>query len=242
MKGVGRELNAEANSFVPKSREGAGEVRRCFKCCQVGHLAKDCRALGTERSGQSMARGRFANTKQIQAREEDAPPKLKELTALDLLYSSDSDGEIHQIRVEYHGSSPRHAHVEVQGVPTEGVIDSGADITIMGGDLFKRVASVARLKKKNFKPADKVPRSYDQRPFSLDGRINLDITFCGTTLKTPVYVKLDAPEQMLLSEGVCRQLGIISYHPEILGAQSKRTGDPLSREDAPGGSSEQEDR
>ena len=139
--------------------------------------------------------------------------------------------------MEYHGSSPRHAHVEVQGVPTEGVIDSGADITIMGGDLFKRVASVARLKKKNFKPADKVQRSYDQRPLSLDGRIDQDITFCGTTLKTPVYVKLDAPEQMLLSERVCRQLGIISYHPEILGAQSKRTGDPLSREDAPGAQS-----
>ena len=181
----GRELNAEANSFVPKSREGAGEVRRCFKCRQVGHLAKDCRALGAESSGPSIARGRFANTKQIQAREEDAPQKLKELTALDLLYSSESDGEIHQVRVEYHGSSPRHAHIEVQGVPTEGVIDSGADITIMGGDLFKRVASVARLKKKNFKPADKVPRAYDQRPFSLDGRIDLDITFCGTTLKTP---------------------------------------------------------
>ena len=71
----------------------------------------------------------------------------------------------------------------------------------------------------------------------MDGRINLDITFCGTTLKTPVYVKLDAPEQMLLSEVVCRQLGIISYLPEILGAQSKRTGDPLSREDAPGAQS-----
>ena len=230
----GRELNAAANSFVPRNREGAGEVRRCFKCRQMGHLAKDCRALGTESSGPSIARGRFANTKQVQAREEDAPKKLKELTALDLLYSSDSDGEIHQIRVEYHGSSPRHARIEVQGVPTEGVIDSGADITIMGGDLFKQVASVARLKKKNFKPADKIPRAYDQRPFSLDGRIDLDITFCGTTLKTPVYVKLDAPEQMLLSEGVCQQLGIISYHPEILLAQNKRTGIPAVREETRG--------
>ena len=83
----GRELNAEANSFVPNSREGAGEVRRCFKCRQVGHMAIDCRALGAESSGLSIARGRFANTKQIQAWQEDAPQKLKELTALDLLYS-----------------------------------------------------------------------------------------------------------------------------------------------------------
>lgn len=80
---------------------------------------------------------------------------------------------------------------------------------------------MARLKKRNFKQADKVPRTYDQRPFSLDGKMDLDITFCDTTpLKTPVYVKLDAPKQLLLSEGVCRQLGIISYHPEILVSQN----------------------
>ena len=35
-------------------------------------------------------------------------------------------------------------------------------------------------------------------------------------MRTPVYVKLDAAEQLLLSEGVCRQLGIITYHPEVL--------------------------
>ncbi len=34
-------------------------------------------------------------------------------------------------------------------------------------------------------------------------------------MKTPVYVKMDAHEPLLLSEGVCRQMGIISYHPEV---------------------------
>ena len=34
-------------------------------------------------------------------------------------------------------------------------------------------------------------------------------------MKTQVYVKMDARDQLLLSEGVCRQLGIISYHPEV---------------------------
>ena len=34
-------------------------------------------------------------------------------------------------------------------------------------------------------------------------------------MKTPVYVKMDAPEQLLLSEGVFRQLGIITYHTEV---------------------------
>ena len=34
-------------------------------------------------------------------------------------------------------------------------------------------------------------------------------------MKTTVYVKMVAQEQFLLSEGVCRQLGIVMYHPSI---------------------------
>ena len=47
------------------------------------------------------------------------------------------------------------------------MVDSGADITIMGGEMFKWVAVVAKLKKKDFKPPDKTPRNYDQQPFHL---------------------------------------------------------------------------
>ena len=39
-------------------------------------------------------------------------------------------------------------------------------------------------------------------------------------MNTPVYVMLDAAEPLLLSEGVCRQLGIISYHSKVLVAQN----------------------
>ena len=95
------------------------------------------------------------------------------------------------------------------------MVDSGADITIMGGDLFKRVATVAKLRKKDFKPPDKVPRNYDQQPFQLDGRLDLDVSFQDKTMTTPVYVKMNAKEQLLLSEGVCCQLGILSYHPDV---------------------------
>ena len=54
--------------------------------------------------------------------------------------------------------------------------------------MFKQVAAVAKLRKRDFQ--DK-------------------------TMTTPVYVKMDAKEQLLLSEGVCRQLGIITYHPDV---------------------------
>ena len=38
----------------------------------------------------------------------------------------------------------------LQGVPVYGITDSGADITIIGGQLLKRVALAAHLKKKDF--------------------------------------------------------------------------------------------
>ena len=61
----------------------------------------------------------------------------------------------------------------MQGVPAYGLVDTGADITIIGGKLFKRVATVARLKKHHFKKAYKIPRTSDQKTFKLDGRMDL---------------------------------------------------------------------
>ena len=105
--------------------------------------------------------------------------------------------------------------VLIQGVPVYGIIDTAADITIIGDQLFRKVASVARLKKKHLKPADKTPRNYDQRPFRLDGRMELNIAFGDKEMTTSVYIKLDAVDQLLLSEGVCRLLGIVSYHSAV---------------------------
>lgn len=50
----------------------------------------------------------------------------------------------------------------IQGVLAYGIVDSGADITIIGGELFKKVAAVARLKKRDFKVANKTLRNYDR--------------------------------------------------------------------------------
>ena len=124
------------------------------------------------------------------------------------------------------GSQPKCVKLEVQGVPAYGIVDSGADITIIGGTLFQKVASVARLKKRDLKKPDKPPRNYDQRPFSLDGRMDLDLTFDGQTMKTPIYVKIDSHEQLLLSEGVCRQLGIITYHPAVEAWRGRKQPQP----------------
>ena len=62
---------------------------------------------------------------------------------------------------------------------------------------------------------DRTPRNYDRNLFTLDGRIDLDVMFNDQEMCMPVYVKADAHEQSLLSEGVCRQLWILQYHADV---------------------------
>ena len=198
---------------------------RCYNCGKTGHLSRNCRAPRSESSGhnQGSATGRKpTNTKSVLSAKQtpDRPHSQQQWEdPLGFLASSSSDSEddssVHVVRVEDKGSHPKCARVNIQGVPAYGIVDSGADITILGSELFKKVAAVAKLKKKDFKPADKTPHNYDRQPFSLDGRMDLDVTFQGKTICTPIYIKMDAPDQLLLSQGVCRQLGIISYHPKV---------------------------
>lgn len=117
--------------------------------------------------------------------------------------SDSEEGEKYTVHVPDQGSKPQCAQVMIQGVPVFGIIDTAADITIMGGTLFQKVASAARLKKNNFKPADITPHTYYHHPFMLDDKMDLDIEFDDKTLRTVVYIKMDPHDQLLLSEGVC---------------------------------------
>ena len=134
---------------------------------------------------------------------------------LSLLYSSSDESENDQIcviRVHDNGSQPHYAVVQLQGVPAQGIVDSGADITIMGAELFKKVAAANKIRKKAFHKPDKIPRTYDQKTFTLDGYLQLDISFGEKAMQTRVYVNHD---QLLLSEGICRQLGILTYYQDV---------------------------
>jgi len=107
---------------------------------------------------------------------------------VDSLYSSDESDGVNLVRIADKGSCSHCVTVEVQGVPVDGVIDTGADITIMGGEVFKKIAAVAKLRKSHLKKADKTSHNYDQTPFSLHGRMDLDVTFGGVTMCTPIYI------------------------------------------------------
>ena len=58
------------------------------------------------------------------------------------------------------------------------------------------------------------------------------MSFDGITVNTPVYVKMDTHVELLLSEGVCRKLGIVSYHPDVISAEGKKLSHTHSAKEA----------
>ena len=122
------------------------------------------------------------------------------------------------IRTRYYTSDQKlesHVEVKIEGVPVTGTIDTGSDITIIRGDLFYHIVETAGLEESSLKPADLKVCTYDQKPVNLDGQLDLHISFGERVICTSVYVKLVAPDQLLLSEAVCCKLGIVSYHPSV---------------------------
>jgi len=65
---------------------------------------------------------------------------VKSALHLVVLFSSDSNGLIGAVRVNDQGSLPQYVNVTIQGVFTSGIIDTGADITIMD-ELLKKISN-----------------------------------------------------------------------------------------------------
>ena len=91
-----------------------------------------------------------ATAKKVETNSSDVPETENQdagFNLMDILYSSsDSDsGNVKAIMVQDEGSKPCCARVLMQGVPAYGIIDTAANITIIGGKLFKKVASVQDL-------------------------------------------------------------------------------------------------
>ena len=206
----------KAKPKPPDYKPGASP--ECFNCGRRGHLKRDCphpSPARAESRGKSVSQPK-PSTHSVTIAKNDT---IDWDNPLNFLYS-DSDDQTCLIQVEDQSSSVKHASVAVHGVHCEGVIDTGSDMTIVGGRLFKKIAAVARLQKIDFRPADKTPIAYGRQPFTLHGKMSLSISFQDRVMVTPVYIKMDSEEPLLLA-GVCRQLQIVTYHPEVLkGSQS----------------------
>lgn len=72
-----------------------------------------------------------------------------------LMSDTHEEESVNQITVSDNGSHSRCAKVRVEGVPMYGLLDTGADITIIGGTLFKKVAIVGKLKKRDLRKPDR---------------------------------------------------------------------------------------
>ena len=201
--------------------------RECYVCGKTDHLAKQCRQRkgeSTQTDNKKPKKARETITATTKSVRSTNMPDVSDLMNF-LCSDSDTDGSINVVQIEDQGSRLRKVKVEIAGVPAVGLVDTGADITIMGSELFKKVAAVAGLKKRQFKLADKQPHTYDWHQFKLDGRLDLDVSFNDKTMHTPVYVKMDAYDDLLLSEGVCWQLGIVTYHSDMESNQSNTVVD-----------------
>ena len=122
---------------------------KCWNCKKTGHQAKDCRLPKRESTGRS-EQIPSAKMAQSDARQD---PMMYLLSDSD----DDEDSRVGLVRIADGGSKCHRAKVIVGGVPLLGIVDSGADITIMGGTAFRQVASVAKLHKRDFKAPDKIP-------------------------------------------------------------------------------------
>ena len=228
-----RQYRREVDATVQSEQSSEGSFRpqaprkpiKCYGCGDEGHISRDCpnRGRESESSGRSASQAstkKKAGTRQVTA--ESATARL------DALFPTDA--EVRTIRVADKGSSSQCARVQIQGVPAYGIIDTGSDLTIIGGELFKRVAAAAKLRRRDCRAPDKVPRTYAQQEFRLDGLMDLEIEFDGKSLITPVYIKVDAHDQLLLSEGVCSQLGIVRYHSDVRTWQKRKERKPAKKQ------------
>ena len=207
----------------------------CYNCGGKNHLERNCRVPKSESTGQGGANTRNSsvkqenkgrqysnaarsgfNTRQVdeqqtkdQHTEDTNSSAQNELS--DMLESESDDGEVLAVQA---GNGSCCAKVKIHGVPVYGIVDTGADITIIGGKLFKMIATKAtpKLKKKDLQQPDKVPRNYDGNTFTLDGKMDLK---GSKSMVEHIYIKMDAKDQLLLSESLYRQLGIVSYHPKV---------------------------
>ena len=137
---------------------------KCWNCKKASHQAKDCRQVKESRGPRQESTGQSTgqtkpgmkmvqsdDTRQEEKSSDQGHDAQSETRDDPLQYllsgSDDEDPTVGVIHVTDEGSKCQCVKVVVGGASLLGIVDSGADITIMESTAFKQVASVAWLKK-----------------------------------------------------------------------------------------------
>ena len=140
------------------SKSDSVEIRktrplRCYICDSPEHLARNCRQKNTEASG------KLTTTQS----------KLQKTTSSKVIRTVSCPSK--------NQNGIRCVKVLIEGVHVTGLVDMGSDITIIRGDLFYKIASVAKMDINSIKNFDQKVCTYDQKPITLGGCIDMRITF-----------------------------------------------------------------
>ena len=194
---------------------------RCYICNGLGHFAYECRLQKSESSGK-VKNHPVSGTRIIWTQNGRKQPGNQTFTKISkFLFPADQPTQVPSIKSADLTSKSRHVKVKIEGIPITGIIDTGSDITIISGELFKNDVVAAQLSSEAFKPANKQACAYSGQPIALDGQMDVTISFESHDTRTTIYVKLQAPDQLLLSESVCRELGIVKYHSLVDSVESE---------------------
>ena len=101
---------------------------KCWSCGKLGHLSKeDCKLRQEEhKQSTSTKAGAKQNLTEGVAQSTDDPRQY-------LLSDSEDEGSVSVIKLKDGGSQPQRAPVDVQGMTILGVVETRADISIIGG-------------------------------------------------------------------------------------------------------------
>ena len=203
---------------------------RCYICNGLGHFAYECRSQKSESSGKVKAHP-ISGAKVIWAQDSQKQPVNQAFTKISrFLFPADQPTQVPTIKSRDSTYKSRHVEVEIEGVPVTGIIDTGSDITIISGELFENIVDAVQLSSETFKPANKQACAYNGQTISLDDQMDVTISFESHNIKTITYVKLQAPDQLLLSESVCQELDIVKYHSLVDSAESEVMEESHSRQ------------
>ena len=145
------------------------------KSATSGHLQWNCKLKNWKPEStlpprQPADQGTMVNSDRGQAK----TPQHEDPHAFLLFWILRKKKTVSLVRVHDEGSKSQTALVEIAGVPAYGIVDTGADITVMGPKLLKKVAMFAKLKNRQFNEPDK------------DGQLDLDVNFDDKMINTPI--------------------------------------------------------